>query len=201
MSQLNNTEWKTFLKDNQNYTCDNYYNTDTNQFIIETEHPDWKEYLRVFTDAFQRSEYPDRVQYSIDPNFKLDITGWIDKKLKQHLNYSINIKPYEAWAIEYKDGGYQAIHNHTQQSNLISMIMFFDTITEEQRRQPTDGCTYTLMPQTDGNQMCSHFNPYPGKVIIFDGKVYHGTYPCKAPRRCFVVNFKFEYITMEPKID
>ena len=86
MSQLNNTEWKTFLKDSQNYTCDNYYNTDTNQFIIETEHPDWKEYLRVFTDAFQRSEYPDRVQYSIDPNFKLDITGWIDKKLKQHLN-------------------------------------------------------------------------------------------------------------------
>ena len=79
------------------------------------------------------------------------------------------------------------------------MIMFFDTITDAQKVQPTDGCTYTLMPHTDGEQMCAHFNPFPGKVVIFDGKVYHGTYPCKAPRRCFVVNFKYEYVTMEPR--
>ena len=105
-------------------TADNYYSTNTNQFIIETEHPGWQEYLCVFDNALERSEYPDRIQYSIDPNFQLDITNWIDKKLKQHLNYGINIKPHEAWAIEYKDGGYQAVHNHTQQPNLISIIMY-----------------------------------------------------------------------------
>lgn len=199
----NPTEWKDFLKNSkaENFTKDNFYITNTNQFILETEHPNWREYLRVFTDAFQKSEYPDRVQYSIDPNSQLDITDWVNQKLKQHLNYSVSIKPHEAWAIEYKDGGYQTVHNHTQQPNLISVIIFFDEIKDEQKVQQTDGCIYTLTPHNDGNQICLHFNPYPGKVIIMDGKVFHGTYPCRAPRRCFVVNFKFEYITTEPTID
>ena len=196
----NPIEWIDFLENSkaENFTGDNFYITNTNQFVLETEHDDWEKYLNVFAEAFQRTEFPDRVQYSLYPS-QLDITSWVDKKLKQHLNYGINITPHEAWAIEYKDGGYQAVHNHTQQPNLISIIMFFDTIKDEQKVQPTDGCTYTLMPHTEGNQVCLHFNPYPGKVVIMDGKVFHGTYPCKAPRRCFVVNFKFDYITMEPR--
>ncbi len=197
----NPIEWVDFLENSkaENFTGDNFYITNTNQFVLETEHPELP--IGVFANAFQRTEFPDRVQYSIDPKSQLVPTSWVDKKLKQHLNYGISITPHEAWAIEYKDGGYQAVHNHTQQPSLISMIIFFDAITDEQKVQPTDGCTYTLMPHSDGNQICLHFNPYPGKVIIMDGNVFHGTYPCKAPRRCFVVNFKFEYITMEPTID
>lgn len=196
MSQSNSTEWKAFLKDSQNYTCDNYYSTNTNHFILETKYPDWQECLNVFENYETKDEYPDRTQYSINPNsISNKLKDWVFEILKeQHFR---KLDPCESWAIKYKDGGYQAIHNHTKQPNLISMIMFFDAITEEQRTQLTDGCTYTLMPHADGSQVCLPFNPYPGKVIIFDGKVYHGTYPCRAPRRSFVVNFRYEYITME----
>ena len=185
----------------ENYTQDEYLSTNTNCFILETEHPGWKEYLNAFTELYEEKiEFPDRTQFSINPNQVPDkITSWVLRKVKHHMPYIDSIYPFESWAIEYKDDGDQAIHNHTKQPNLISMIMFFNTIEDEQRIQPTDGCTYTLMPHTDGHQMCSHFNPYPGKVIIFDGKVYHGTYPCKAPRRCFVVNFRYEHITTEPR--
>ena len=199
----NHVEWDGFLKTSkaEDFTGDNYYGTNTNQFILETEYPSWKEISHsAFTEYEEKTDYPDRVQYSINPKqVPVIVTSWFTKKIKEHLKHIDNVYPFESWAIDYKDGGYQAVHNHTKQPSLISMIMFFDTITDAQRIQPTDGCTYTLMPHTDGNQMCSHFNPYPGKVIIFDGKVYHGTYPCKAPRRCFVVNFKYEYVTMEPK--
>ena len=39
----------------------------------------------------------------------------------------------------------------------------------------------------------NQFGPYPGRTIIMDGRVWHGVYPCKAPRRSFVVDFDFEY--------
>ena len=204
VSIKNHVEWAEFLNKSkaEDFTGDNYYGTNTNQFIIETEYPNWGECLNVFTEPnySEKTEYPDRTQFSINPELVSEkITSWVLNKIKEHIKHFDNIYPFESWAINYKDAGYQAVHNHTKQPSLISMIMFFDTITDEQRIQPTDGCTYTLMPHTDGNQMCSHFNPYPGKVIIFDGKVYHGTYPCKAPRRSFVVNYKYEYVTMEPR--
>ena len=199
----NHVEWDEFLKTSkaEDFTGDNYYGTNTNQFIIETVYPFWEEISHsAFTEYEEKTDYPDRVQYSINPKqIPVKITSWFTKKIKEHLKHIDNVYPFESWAIDYKDGGYQAVHNHTKQPSLISMIMFFDTITDAQKVQPTDGCTYRLMPHTDGEQMCSHFNPFPGKVVIFDGKVYHGTYPCKAPRRCFVVNFKYEYVTMEPR--
>ena len=204
MAQLNHVEWDDFIKNSnaEHFTEDNFYATNTNQFIIETQYPDYKEIeQKMFTTMVDEvGEYPDRTQYSIfTTQVSNKLSDWFTNKIKKHMNYITNMYPFESWAINYKDGGYQAVHNHTKQPNLISMIMFFDTITDAQKVQPTDGCTYTLMPHTDGEQMCSHFNPFPGKVVIFDGKVYHGTYPCKAPRRCFVVNFKYEYVTMEPR--
>ena len=170
----NHVEWEGFLENSkaENFTGDNFYGTNTNQFIIETEYPFWEEISRdVFTTKYEvKADYPDRTQYSINPEqVPNKITEWFIEKIQSHMSYITKMYPFESWAIDYKDAGYQAIHNHTKQPNLISMIMFFDTITDEQKIQPTDGCTYTLMPHTDGNQMCSHFNPYPGKVIIFDG--------------------------------
>ena len=37
-------------------------------------------------------------------------------------------------------------------------------------------------------------NPIEGKVVIMDGKVFHGTYPALEDRHVFVVDFEYESV-------
>tara|TARA_B110000495_G_scaffold170480_1_gene158281 strand:- start:2773 stop:3336 length:564 start_codon:yes stop_codon:yes gene_type:complete len=171
---------------------DNFYSAN-NQFIIETDYPLWEDYKDIFTTRFaQRSPYPDRTQYTINIEEVSDnLTRWAQDKVKTYTPIT-NLKVDQTWAIEYGDGGYQSVHNHTQKPQLLSMVMYFDSPRD--KVQPTDGALFTLLPHPDGTQIVSQFHSYPGKTIIMDGRVYHGIYPGKQPRRCFVVNFAFDYL-------
>ncbi len=177
---------------------DNFYSAN-NQFIIETEYPLWESYKDVFTTRFtQRSPYPDRTQFTIDAKeISSTLIKWLEEKVKKYMPIT-NLRVDQSWAIEYGHGGYQSIHNHTQKPQLLSMVMYFDNPRD--KIQPTDGALVTLMPHPDGSQVVSHFHYYPGKTIIMDGRVYHGTYPGNQPRRCFVVNFAFDYLKPPEKV-
>ena len=161
--------------------------TANNQFIIETEYPDWEQYKDIFKRYAERTPYSDRTQYTINTSeVSENLSYWVFEKIKSHLPID-QLTVDQAWAIEYGDGGYQTAHNHTQTPHLVSMVMYFDKPRD--KVQSTDGCIFTLLPEADGRQLYTEFDPYPGKTLILDGRVWHGVYPGKQPRRCFVVNF------------
>ena len=102
VSIKNHVEWVNFIDNTkaENYTQDEYLSTNTNCFILETEHPGWKEYLNAFTELYEEKiEFPDRTQFSINPNQVPDkITSWVLRKVKHHMPYIDSIYPFESWA-------------------------------------------------------------------------------------------------------
>jgi hypothetical protein len=74
------------------------------------------------------------------------------------------------------------------------MVMAMDdTVGVGERVSKDNGMLYSLMPNPDTTQEYNQFAPYPGRTVIMDGRVWHGVYPCKAPRRTWVVDFEYEY--------
>ena len=104
---------------------------------------------------------------------------------------------HKAWTINYFPGGWQAGHFHstrkTDQSNkrFCSSVMFFDELTPT-KKNPFNGCLYTVLQSPNGYSYDHKFHPSPGKVVVFDDRVWHGTYPCEDNRRCLVWDFDIE---------
>jgi hypothetical protein len=128
------------------------------------------------------------------------LVNWVMKQIKRNKIPVKNIKVSKCWCVDYNDGGYQAIHNHGP--GCISMVMAMDSqpSTGDNTQSADNGMLYTLMPNPDGTQLMTQFGPYPGRTVILDGRVWHGVYPAKAPRRTFVVDFDFEYYAPDEEI-
>lgn len=128
---------------------------------------------------------------------------WVLKVVRRNGIPVKTIKVSKTWCVDYSDGGYQAIHNHG--SACISMVMAMDETPvndgDRATMSPDNGMLYTLMPEPDGTQAYNQFAPYPGRTVIMDGRVWHGVYPCKAPRRTWVVDFDFEYFAPDEEFD
>ena len=119
-----------------------------------------------------------------------------------------NIKVNQSWAILYEDGGYQHLHCHGP--TLISMVVHLDSQpplwsegTESDVVIGSDGnnkmvgqygMLYSIMPGGHSELIVHNFAPKPGQCIIFDGRVFHGVYPAKAPRRSVIIDFDFNYL-------
>ena len=99
MAQLNHVEWDDFIKNSnaEHFTEDNFYATNTNQFIIETQYPDYKEIeQKMFTTMVDEvGEYPDRTQYSIfTTQVSNKLSDWFTNKIKKHMNYYLSLLSY-----------------------------------------------------------------------------------------------------------
>ena len=128
------------------------------------------------------------------------LLNWVMKQIRRNMVPVKSIKVSKCWCVDYNDGGYQAIHNHGPLC--ISMVMAMDSqpTTGTNEQSADNGMLYTLMPNPDGTQLMTQFGPYPGRTVIMDGRVWHGVYPAKAPRRTFVVDFDFEYFDPDEEI-
>ena len=104
---------------------------------------------------------------------------------------------HKAWTINYFPGGWQAGHFHStnkiNQANkrFASSVIFFDELTPT-KRNPFNGCLYTVMQDPNGYSYDHKFHPAPGKVVVMDDRVWHGAYPCEDNRRCLVWDFDIE---------
>ena len=104
---------------------------------------------------------------------------------------------YKAWTINYFPGGWQAGHFHStqrfdqQNKRFASSVMFFDTI-QPTKKNPFNGCLYTILQDVNGYTYDHKFHPEPGKVVVFDDRVWHGAYPTQDMRRSLVWNFDIE---------
>tara|TARA_A100001388_G_scaffold231988_1_gene184478 strand:- start:2991 stop:3599 length:609 start_codon:yes stop_codon:yes gene_type:complete len=102
-----------------------------------------------------------------------------------------------SWTVNYFGGGWQAGHFHStdrmgqQNKRFISTVMFFDNI-EPTRDNRWNGCLYTLLQNQYGYTYDHKFHPSPGRVVIMDDRVWHGTYPTEDNRRVFVSDFDID---------
>ena len=146
------------------------------------------------------SNFPPIDQNKFD-NINWDkLLKWVMSQIRRNRVPIKSIKVSKCWCVDYNDGGYQAIHNHGPMC--ISMVMAMDAqpTTGTNEQSADNGMLYTLMPNPDGSQLMTQFGPYPGRTVILDGRVWHGVYPAKKPRRTFVVDFDFEYFAPDEPI-
>ena len=126
----------------------------------------------------------------------LDIFQQIQAPIKKLVDKTDNQK-YNAWTINYFPGGWQAGHFHStnkmnqQNKRFASSIMFFDNI-QPTKKNKQNGCLYTVMQDPNGYTYDHKFHPTPGRVVIMDDRVWHGTYPTEDNRRVLVWDFDYE---------
>lgn len=179
------------------------------QFVICADYPDYEEFLPFFdfttSDISERTSTVNGIQKSIpNKNWTKERQKYMDWLLSIFDDLQVPIRSiaprpdeYPAWTVNYFEGGWQAGHFHStnkmaqDNKRFISTVMFFDHI------QPTkdnrwNGCLYTILQNEYGYTYDHKFHPSPGRVVILDDRVWHGTYPTEDNRRVFVSDFDID---------
>ena len=159
------------------------------QWIIDTQCEFYKDFERLFInkgldESSIKTTY-NGCQFNV---LGSKIVNW--KKLKEWVLEKVkdkNIKDIEltgSWCVDYDDGGYQAIHKHG--SKWISVVISLD----DQPVVDKTGMLYCLFQDSQNKLHHTEYRPHKGRTIIMTGKIWHGVYPAKKPRRTFVVDYK-----------
>ena len=184
----------------------NFYSSQTGRWAFGTDFKNYKDYEHLFDQG--GSEYSSTSltnhgkQHDLELKDTQALVPEIKNILKQcfnQLNAPIEILEFKrAWHITYFENGYQCMHHHQSQqssnttTHILSTVIFFDTIPYNNGNY--NGCLYGLIPESDGYQ---HYAIYPseeGKIIVMDGKVWHGVYHTDRKRRSLICDFEYRYI-------
>jgi len=191
-----------------------------NQFIIETHCPFIDELEALFQtrsadtskDTFTINGYQFDVTTEITEQSRkwgtqwdvsdkvVGLAKWVEGKCRGQMIPIKNLKINMSWCIDYNEDGYQGLHSHGE---LLSVVFHLDDqppLEAYEADRASYGMLYSIMPQPDGTQIVKNYIPKRGQCIIMDGKVFHGVYPVKGPRRTVVVDFDFEYLDPDEKI-
>jgi hypothetical protein len=159
------------------------------QWIVDTNCEFYKDFEKLFIN-----KGPDQSAIKTTYNgYQFDVMGsdMVDwKKLKEWVLKNIKDKNIEnieitgSWCVDYKDNGYQALHKHG--AKWISVVISLDDQPEENK----NGMLYALLQDSQNKLHYKEYRPHKGRTIIMTGRVWHGVYPAKNPRRTFVVDYK-----------
>lgn len=158
------------------------------EFYLEN----WKEYEEIY------KEWQDKAKENFAVNSSTvgfdvgqpGIPNLFDNKIrneysklmqKDYPNFQFG-KVLNVWGVYYRDGGYQTLHRHNQDS--IATVLFLDEQPESEKLTSYNGMLYTV-----NNNDYKSFRPEPGKLIVMNWDVWHGVYPATEPRRSFMVDF------------
>jgi hypothetical protein len=163
-------------------------------WYVETEYKDYAKFKELFdidsnkhrdsgdSNVFylQNYEYPSIIDNEEYLNF-----------LKEHIGKEPfkNIKHSKSWWVDYPENSYAGMHSHTPGRN-ITCILFLDDYVEEEQH-PHAGYLYAVL-DSDIGITYQEWKPEAGKLVILDGRVWHGTYPTKHSRSVFVVDLEYE---------
>jgi hypothetical protein len=166
--------------------------------VDELHYPGYKKFLPLFEKYDDRHidygngmlYYKNNMAYPNDLDPKLDYHAWIKFQLQ---NVPITVKEFKkAWGVKYPPGGYSGLHCH-QPGKQLTSVMFLDT-PKPSIDYPLAGSLTTLQPTPDSTINYLQHKPIAGRVVIMDGKVFHGTYPTLEDRHVFVCDFDYESI-------
>ena len=192
-----------------------------NQWLIDTEYPDYKELLPFLniddqyeysreTTAFGARQFPLWTDQDLAMVYKskehrdfTPLDGW-DKVLEKTvawtqakvLQYRFfhKLQPAISWYITYEEGGWQGMHTHDE--NSITQIIYLDPTPHVTPDSPAKaagyGAMYAMMASKDKHKYVT-VNGFPGRCIIMPGNIYHGVYPVKSvPRRTVVIDYIYK---------
>ena len=155
----------------------------------------YKKFLKLFDNSNERHVdygngtlyYKKDMQYPTDIDPREEYLMFIKFQLQ---DLPIRIKDFKkAWGVKYPPGGYSGLHSH-QPGKQLTSVLFLDT-PKPSVEYPLAGCLTTLQP-TDSEITYLTHKPIEGKMVILDGKVWHGSYPTLEDRHVFVVDFEYE---------
>jgi len=164
--------------------------------VDDLYYPGWKKFLNLFDNYYDRHidygngtlYYKKDMSYPTDIDPKEEYLQFIEFQLQ---NLPIRVKGFsKAWGVKYPPGAYSGLHSHVPGKQLTS-VLFLDT-PKPNITYPLAGSLTTLQPTPDSTINYIQHKPIAGKLVIMDGKVYHGTYPTLEDRHVFVVDMEYE---------
>lgn len=164
--------------------------------VDDLYYPGWKKFLKLFESYYDRHidygngtlYYKKDMSYPTDIDPKEEYLAFIKFQLQ---NLPIRIKDFQkAWGVKYPPGAYSGLHSHVPGKQLTS-VLFLDT-PKPSITYPLAGSLTTLQPTPDSTINYIQHKPIAGKLVIMDGKVFHGTYPTLEDRHVFVVDMEYE---------
>ena len=166
--------------------------------VDELHYPGFKKFLPLFEKYDDRHidygngmlYYKNNMAYPNDLDPKLDYHAWIKFQLQ---NVPIKVGKFKkAWGVKYVPGAFNGLHCH-QPGKQLTSVLFLDT-PKPSVDYPLAGSLTTLQPTPDSTTNYFQHKPIAGRVVIMDGKVFHGTYPTLEDRHVFVCDFDYESI-------
>lgn len=171
-----------------------FYNT---KWAIETTYPQWQTTLENWNQA-TRSVEADLVASNVaqqtyfEDDEGIELTNDIRDYVNTHLStHSAPFKLGErllAWNIEYMENGWQAIHNHSPAGKSVSVVLCVEG-------KVGSGIFYFILPEPDGSINVKTIEQLPGTLIVLDGDVWHGAYPCTTNKKVFVFDFELDNLS------
>ena len=164
--------------------------------VDDLYYPGWKKFLKLFESYYDRHidygngtlYYKKDMSYPTDIDPKEEYLAFIKFQLQ---NLPIRVKDFQkAWGVKYPPGAYSGLHSHVPGKQLTS-VLFLDT-PKPSITYPLAGSLTTLQPTPDSTINYIQHKPIAGKLVIIDGKVFHGTYPTLEDRHVFVVDMEYE---------
>lgn len=159
-------------------------------FTVDAEYKDYKSFLNCFElDVNSHRDSGSSLVYykdNFDYPYEIDNGQYINfiKDTLSPFTFLQDITFEKSWWLDYPLHSYNGLHNHTPGPQLTT-VMFLTTSAVDDYN-PHEGYLYTL-----NNGDYNEYRPVEGEVHIFDGSVWHGTYPTLQPRKVFVCDFKY----------
>ena len=166
------------------------------KWVIETELPDWANTVQYWNKATDVTNVDETASNNaIQVYFKDDEGKELATYLRNYINALLEdmnapVRAGElkiAWTLEYSPGGWQAIHNHADQYQAISCVLCVEG-------KEDSGTFFAMLPEPDGTQKIAVVEQTPGKLIISEGDVWHGAYPCTVGKKVYVFDYVQEIL-------
>tara|TARA_B100001287_G_C22679102_1_gene529293 strand:- start:1810 stop:2376 length:567 start_codon:yes stop_codon:yes gene_type:complete len=174
------------------------------QWIIESHYEDKEEFdfhwdKKVFPSE-TREDVSDQTSTYRGKQFNIHPDAYVNEwKFKPHLQEQIDKVglPIQItdlcalWIIEYKKGGWQKAHRHSDPNvKKLSAVVYLTDADPD----PTTfhGGTFAYLYDGEGNTHDLCYKPNRGDLLIFKSTVLHGSYPVRESKKVFVVDYFYE---------
>lgn len=171
---------------NMNYLSEIY-----SSFALDLHYNDYSHILDCFSlnENSHRDSGGSTVYYKDEFKYPYEIDT--NKNYINFVKQSLTVYPFlqdvefsKAWWVDYPLHSYNGFHSHNPGPQLTSVL--FLTTSEVDDYNPHEGFLYSL-----NNGDYNEYRPVAGNLHIFDGTVWHGTYPTLQPRKVFVCDFTY----------
>jgi len=175
-------------------TIDEYAYNLTPTWWVESEYQNYEKFKNLFD--LEAETHRDTGNSNVFYLQNYEFPSTIDNG--EYLNYLIkhverfpytNVRHKKSWWVDYPENSYAGLHSHTPGMQFTCILFLDDYIEDEDN--PHAGYLYAVFGN-EGQVTYEEWKPEAGKLVILDGRVWHGTYPTKHKRRVFVVDFEFD---------